>query len=399
MSSAPVFFHVDLDAFFASVEQMDNPEYKGKPVIVGAAPGHRGVVSACSYEARKFGVHSAMPISEAFRRCPRGIYLPVRMKRYAEISGVVMGILGEFSPDVRPISIDEASLDMTGTRLLFGPPRETAEKLKTEVRGRAGVPLSVGIAPNRFLAKMASDFKKPDGLYEVQAGGEEAFIDAVGLSRLWGLGKKTMERLSAIHLDTLAKLRQMSEEALQSLMGQAAGNFLYNAIRGRDIGMYSDTAKSHSISHETTFAEDTADWEIISLSLLDLSHQVMYRLFAENGKSHTVSVKYRYSDFSTFSCQTTLSHLISSAEELYETGIKLIKAKWNPRIPLRLIGIGFDKVQPAEGSQKELFPTAYDRKGMVEKAVFNMQKKAGEATPVKASLLGYHGKGKPRDEK
>ncbi|MDR1179694.1 MAG: DNA polymerase IV, partial [Spirochaetales bacterium] len=377
MSSAPVFFHVDLDAFFASVEQMDNPAYKDKPVIVGAAPGHRGVVSACSYEARKFGVHSAMPISEAFRRCPQGIYLPVRMNRYAEISGVVMAILGEFSPDVRPISIDEASLDMTGTGLLFGPPWQTAGKLQSEVFERAGVPLSVGIAPNRFLAKMASDFKKPKGLYEVLPGQEESFVDAVGLPKLWGLGKKTMERLHAICLDTLPRLRQMSEDALKSLMGEAAGNFLYNAIRGRDIGMYSDTAKSHSISHETTFAEDTADWEIISLSLLDLSHQVMYRLFAEDGKSRTVSIKYRYSDFSTFSCQTTLSHFVLSAEELYKTGLDIIKAKWNPHIPLRLIGIGFDKVQPGGGSQKELFPTAYERKGLVEKAVFNMQKKAG----------------------
>lgn len=373
---------------------MDNPGYKGQPVIVGAAPGHRGVVSACSYEARKFGVHSAMPISEAFRRCPQGIYLPVRMSRYAEISGVVMGILGRFSPDVRPISIDEASLDMTGTGLLFGPPWQTAENLKSEVLERAGVPLSVGIAPNRFLAKMASDFKKPNGLYEVLPGQEESFVEAVGLPKLWGLGKKTMERLHAICLDTLPRLRQMSEDALKSLMGEAAGKFLYNAIRGRDIGMYSDTAKSHSISHETTFPEDTADWEIISLSLLDLSHQVMYRLFAEDGKSRTVSIKYRYSDFSTFSCQNTLSHFVLSAEELYKTGLDLIKAKWNPRIPLRLIGIGFDKVQSGEGSQKELFPTAYERKGLVEKAVFNMQKKAGDATPVKASLLGHPGKRK-----
>jgi DNA polymerase-4 len=234
---------------------------------------------------------------------------------------------------------------------------------------------------------MASDFKKPDGLYVVEDGREEEFNDAVGLPKLWGLGKKTMERLSAIHLDTVEKVRQISEDNLKSFMGDATGSFLYNAVRGRDTGMYSDTAKSHSISHETTFPEDTADWEIISLSLLDLSHQVMYRLFAEKGKAHTVSVKYRYSDFSTFSCQTTLSHFISSGEELYETGIKLLKERWNPRVPLRLIGIGFDKVEPGEGSQKELFPTAYDRKGLVEKAVFNMQEKAGEASPVKASLL------------
>jgi DNA polymerase-4 len=385
--SESVFFHVDLDAFFASVEQMDNPGYKGKPVIVGAQPGHRGVVSACSYEARKFGVHSAMPISEAFRRCPNGIYLPVRMSRYAEISSKVMHILSHYSPDLRPISIDEASLDMTGTRLLFGTPRQAAEKLKAGIKNGAGVPLSVGIAPNRFLAKMASDFKKPDGLYEFEAGHEEVIVAAVGLSKLWGLGKKTMERLNSIHLETIDKVRALSEEALQSFMGEASGTYLYNAVRGRDIGIYSDTAKSHSISHETTFNEDTADWEIISLCLLDLSHQVLYRLFAENAKSRTVSIKYRYTDFSTFSCQTTLSHDISSAEELYETGIKLLKDRWNPQIPLRLVGIGFDKVEPGEGSQQELFPTGYERKAMAERAVYKLSKKNPDGAPVKASLL------------
>jgi DNA polymerase-4 len=388
MASEPVFFHIDLDAFFASVEQMDNPACRGKPVIVGASPGHRGVVSTCSYEARKFGIHSAMPISEAFRRCPGGVYLPVRMARYAEVSQQVFDILSRYSPDVRPISIDEASLDMTGTRLLFGPPRRTAEKLKEEVKHLAGVPLSVGIAPNRFLAKMASDFKKPDGLHEVLPGGEQAFVDSVGLEKLWGLGKKTMQRLSAIHLDTVEKVRALTEQTLRRLMGEAAGTCLYHIVRGLDPGMYSDTAKSHSLSHETTFPEDTADWELISRRLLDLSHQVMERLFREEGKSRTIAIKYRYSDFSTFSCQTTMNHYVSSAEELHETGLKLLKERWNPRAPLRLVGIGFDKIEPAGGSQRELFPTAYDRKGQVEKAVFDMREKAGGAVPVKASLLG-----------
>ncbi|MDR1931490.1 MAG: DNA polymerase IV [Spirochaetales bacterium] len=388
MTDTPVFFHVDLDAFFASVEQMDNPGYRGKPVIVGASPGKRGVVSACSYEARRFGVHSAMPISEAFRRCPGGVYLPVRMERYVEVSRKVMKILSQFSPDVRPISIDEASLDMSGTRRLFGPPREAAEKLKDRVRAGAGAPLSVGIAPNRFLAKMASDFKKPDGLYEVEEGRVEEFIDAIGLAKLWGLGKKTMERLLSIHLDTVEKVRQLSEESLRSFMGEATGTYLYNAVRGRDPGMYSDTAKSHSISHETTFPEDTADWDIIALCLLDLSHQVMFRLFDEGGASRTVAIKYRYSDFSTFSCQTTLNHCISSAEELYETGLALLKEKWNPRLPLRLVGIGFDKVQAEGGGQQELFPTEYERRGRVEKAVFNLSRKDPDGAPViKASLL------------
>jgi DNA polymerase-4 len=179
----------------------------------------------------------------------------------------------------------------------------------------------------------------------------------------------------------------MSEDALQSFMGEASGTYLYNAVRGRDTGMYSDTAKSHSISHEITFPEDTADWELITLCLLDMSHQVMFRLFDENGKSRTVAIKYRYSDFSTFSCQTTLSHFVSSAEELYETGLALLKERWNPLVPLRLVGIGFDKVEPGEGGQQELFPTEYERKGKVEKAVFDLSRKDPQAAVVKASLL------------
>lgn len=367
---------------------MDKPECRGKPVIVGASPGKRGVVSACSYEARAFGVRSAMPISEACRRCPEGIYLPVRMSRYAQVSRKVMDILSGFSPDVRPISIDEASLDMTGTERLFGPPREAAEKLKKTVRGEAGVPLSVGIAANRFLAKMASDFKKPDGLFEVTAGNEEEFIDTLGLAKLWGLGNKTLEKLKNLQLDTVARVRSLCEESLRSLTGNATGTYLYKAVRGEDPGMYAQTAKSHSISHETTFGEDTSDQELISLALLDLAHQVMFRLFNEEGASRTVCLKYRYTDFTTFSCQTTLNHLITSAEELHETGLRLLREKWNPLVPLRLVGIGLDKVGDDASSQQELFPSDYDRKGIVEKAVFSLRKKDPKGAPVKASLLG-----------
>ncbi len=165
----PLIFHVDLDAFYASVEQRDDPSLKGRPVIVGAAPGRRGVVSACSYEARRFGIHSAMPISQAYRRCPQGAYLPVRMERYLEVSRNVMEILSTFTPHMQQISVDEAFLDLTGTERLFGPARDTGARLKAEVLSRTGLAISVGIGPNKYLAKMATNSGKPDGLVEVLA--------------------------------------------------------------------------------------------------------------------------------------------------------------------------------------------------------------------------------------
>ncbi len=393
MNNPPVFFHVDLDAFYASVEQLDDPGLKGRPVVVGARPGGRGVVSACSYEARAFGVHSAMPISEAVRRCPGAVFLPVRMKRYAEVSRIVMGVFRDFSPHVRPISIDEASLDMTGTTRLFGPPREAAALLKRRVRETAGVTSSVGIAANRFLAKMASDFRKPDGLYEVAAGAGESFVDAVGLAKLWGVGSKTLARLRELRLDSTEKIRALGETSLQSLMGQAGGAFLYRAVRGIDPGLYADTVKSHSISAETTFGSDTRDLELVRLVLLDLAHSVMFRLFDEGGSSRTVAVKYRHADFSTFSCRTTLGHPVCSAEELHRAGMELLTAKWDRGEALRLVGIGFEDVRgDDEPFQPELFQSEFDRKGIVEKTVFSLRKKNPRGAPVKASLLGKKGR-------
>jgi DNA polymerase-4 len=183
-----VFFHVDLDAFYASVEVLDHPEHRGKPVIVGALPGHRGVVSSCSYEARRFGVRSAMPISQAFRRCPQGVFLPVRMARYLSRSQEVMRILRGYTPELRQLSIDEALMDMSGTRRLFGPPADAARRIKQQVSSETGLTLSIGVAPNKYLAKLASERSKPDGLLEISPGEEIAFLDGLELKDLGGLG-------------------------------------------------------------------------------------------------------------------------------------------------------------------------------------------------------------------
>ena len=230
-----VWFHVDMDAFYAAVEQLDNPEFRGKPVIVGGT-GNRGVVSACSYEARKFGVHSAMPMYQALRLCPQAIRTGVHMERYSAISRNVIQILQTFSPVVQQISIDEAFLEMTGTERLFGTPRQAAILLKNRVKNETGLVISVGIGQSKFIAKMASDYDKPDGLCRVSPGKEIAFIDAVGLKKLWGIGDSTLKNLGRHGIATTAQLRDYGMEHLQRLFGNATGTYLYNVSHGIDPG-------------------------------------------------------------------------------------------------------------------------------------------------------------------
>ncbi|MCX7038460.1 MAG: DNA polymerase IV, partial [Spirochaetes bacterium] len=272
-----VVFHVDLDAFYASVEQRDEPSLKGKPVIVGAAPGHRGVVSACSYEARRFGIHSAMPISQAYRRCPQGVYLPVRMARYLEVSREIMGILGRYTPRLQQISVDEAFLDLTGTERLLGAPLEVGRGLKAEVRERTGLAVSVGIGPNKYVAKLATNAGKPDGLVMVGLSEVEGFLDGRSLGDLWGIGEKTLQRLAELNITSVAQLRGFGEEALARLLGRGASAFLASIVRGGDPGIFSEEPKSRSLSSETTFEVDRKDRAGIERVLLELCHQVMFR--------------------------------------------------------------------------------------------------------------------------
>ncbi len=382
-----VFFHVDLDAFYASVEQLDHPEHRGKPVIIGALPGHRGVVSACSYEARVFGVRSAMPISEAYKRCPKGIYLVPRMKRYSELSKKVMSLFEQFSPDVRQISIDEATLDMTGTERLFGSPEGAAVKLKKSVVLQTGLIISVGIAANRYLAKLASEYDKPDGLFRVTEGKEEEFLDKLALKDLWGLGTKTLARLQEMGISNVPELRAYSQPVLQATLGKAAGTYLYHVVRGENPGVYSFAPKSHSISSELTFGADTKDQDAIHRALLDLSHQVMFRSIEENFKSKTVHLKLRTGDFTTTTAQTTLGHSVSSAEEIYNTVLALLEKRWDGRDAVRLVGVGLTAAEAAVPDQAELFENSYEKKNKVEAAVLSYHKSKKGGHIVKASLL------------
>ena len=388
-------FHVDLDAFYAAVEQREEPELIGKPVIIGASPGKRGVVSACSYEARKFGVHSAMPISIAERLCPGAVFLPVRMKLYQDVSADVMSIFNDFTPEICQISIDEAFLDMTGTDRLFGSIEETGHRLKQAVKDKTGLTISIGAAQTRFLAKLASDFGKPDGLYIVRQGEEIDFLDRLELKDIWGLGKKTLQRLSDLNINSVKDLREFSENSLQTIFGNSGGSFLFRACRGIDIGMYDTETKSNSISNETTFQEDINDRDVLERVLLELSHHVMFRALKENKKSKSVVLKLRFSDFTSTTAQKTFSHYIHSAEEIYAHSIELLNSRWNGSSSVRLIGTGLLSLEAGDKpEQPELFEDAFEKKKRVEKAVFQLKNRGEKIT--KASLL--NNKIKPKKE-
>jgi DNA polymerase-4 len=386
-TSSRVIFHVDMDAFYASVEQNDHPEYRGQPVIIGAAPGHRGVVSACSYEARRYGVRSAMPISEAYQRCPGGVYLPVRMERYQEVSRAIMCLLDDFTPIVHQISVDEAFLDMTGTERLFGPPLEAGRTMRGAIRRETGLAMSVGIAPNPFLAKLASEFGKPDGLHRVERGEEEGFLDQLELGDLWGVGKKTQARLRELNIHSIPQLRSLDRSLLAAMLGDGAAGFLFNAVRGIDPGTLNIEPKSKSISSEITFEKDTANRETIDRVLLDIAHQVFFRLIDEGFKSKTGFVKLRYSDFTSTTIQRTMGHYAQSAEELYDLYRSLFAKRYEAGRKLRLLGAGLQKLEVEDRTgQIELFEDGYEKRRKVEHAVFDIKQKKLDIH--KASLMG-----------
>jgi DNA polymerase-4 len=404
-----VFFHVDLDAFFASVEQKDDPSLKGRPVIVGALPGHRGVVSTCSYEARAFGIRSAMPISEAFRRCPEGVYLVPRIDRYSELSAEVMEVFSSFTPEVQRVSIDEAFLDMTGTERLWGPPESAAQSLREKVGARTGLGISIGIGPNKYVAKIASGLRKPNGLVVVPADGVEAFMLALPLSKLWGAGEKTQERFRELGIASMAQLASFGEAQLASLFGKAGGAFLYAAARGRDQGMMGGDSSAagarsmsaRSMSAETTFERDCADRECIEDILLSLAGELSYRLWAEGFKSRTLALKLRLHDFTTLTRRRSRGSYYLSSSEAFKDALALLETAWDGRTEIRLLGLCFaDLERGAAPAQGELFGEAglpgegSARSRRAEGAVFEIERK-GLGKVTRARLLGRGDRGRP----
>ncbi len=362
-----IFFHIDLDAFFASAEVLGGPSLPGKPLGVGAATGHRGVVSTCSYEARRFGIHSAMPISEAFRLCPTAVFKPVRMARYAELSTSVLGVFECYTPEVLRVSIDEASLDMSGTERLWGPPAEAAATIRNRVHEETGLSISIGVASNRYVAKIASGTKNPAGLVIVPQGGEASFMSGLRLKDLWGVGPKTRERLAELGIDTIERVLQLSVESLASVFGKAGSDFIFKAARGIDPGIYSGEAKSKSMSTETTFEKDVRDYGLLEETLLGMAEELFARLYSEKAVSCCAVLKVRYDDFETVSARETRSSPFTGSAGVYETARALLYRTWNGR-PVRLIGLGLAGLGGTKSAQGKLFEEPDDREARVEKA-------------------------------
>ncbi|AIN94037.1 DNA polymerase IV [Treponema putidum] len=387
MANRKVFFHVDIDAFFASVEQLDNPEYRGKPVIVGGQ-SERGVVSTCSYEARKFGVHSAMPILQAKKFCPNGIFLRCRMDRYHEKSKEVMTIFKDFSPEVNQLSIDEAFLNMTGMEKIFGTPKNSALLLKKTIKEKTGLTVSVGCAQTKYIAKIASSRSKPDGLFIVPAGEEIDFMKNLPLKDVWGIGGKTRKRLLAAGLTTVPQIFNSSENLLQSILGNASGSFLYRAVRGELYDVFNDDVKSHSISTERTFEHDLFSPADINDVLFYLASEIMYRIFDEKIKGKTVSVKIRYNDFTTVSIQSTGS-IVNDTQDLFERAKELFYKKFDNKTPIRLLGLCIMNVEAdIPEAQSELFYSEKNiKKRKMQETMYTLTKKEGKNILKPARLL------------
>jgi len=385
------FLHADLDAFYASVEQLDHPEYRGKPVIVGGLPGdRRSVVATASYEARKFGVHSAMPIVQAVKLCPHGVYLRGNMNRYREKSEEVMAVFSEFTPELQQLSVDEAFLDITGTEKLFGPPEILAGKLKEKILEKTGLTVSTGLASNKYVAKIASGMSKPDGLCIVASGDEEKFMLSLPVNKIWGAGEKTRELFVKHGLKTCADIHRLPKEILSRLFGRALGEFLYRAVRGEGAENFDRERGNRSMSAERTFAFDLYDEFEIETQLFAVASEVFFRLLQTEYQSRTVFVKIRYGDdFTTEGGRETFQNPLSTLNEFYERLLSLFHKKYRKGRGIRLLGAGAANLETKGGiKQAELFDTAAEKERILEQSILEINKKYPKAALTRGRLLG-----------
>ena len=318
--------HLDMDAFYPAVEVLDNPGLKGKPVIVGGGR-ERGVVSSASYEARKFGVHSAQPMATAMRLCPDGVFLPGRMSRYKEVSKQVFEIFFRFTPLVEPLSIDEAFLDVTGSIRLFGEPVEIAKKVKQEVVNETGLTVSAGVAPSKFVAKIASDMDKPDGLTVVPSDQVREFLDPLPIKKMWGVGKVTQEALARLNVRTFEDLSRVPVKVLERRFGKH-GLKMHQLSMGIDEREVIPEHDAKSIGHEETFSQDILDRGAAKKELLSLANRVARRMRREQVIGRTITLKVKYSDFVQVTRSTTLSISTDDGPEIYSTACRLLKRQW-----------------------------------------------------------------------
>lgn len=375
--------HIDMDAFFAAVEQLDDPKIRGKPVIIGGVGlNNRGVVSTASYEARKYGVHSAMPIVEARRLCPDGIYLPGRHGRYSELSKKIFQIFYNYTPLVENISIDEAFLDLTGCHRLFGSSVEIGQKIKRDIKEQLGLIASVGLAPNKFLAKLASDIDKPDGFFIIEEERVDDILDSLPVGKIWGVGHKTGEILKNKGVRTIGHLKKVSLPELQAIFGKM-GEQLYYLARGIDRRKVEVDNEIKSISHEETYANSLVDRGELLARLLSMSDKVGRRLRNKNLMSNTVFIKIRYDNFDTYTRRLTLKSLTNSTDIIYKTGRRLLEKENLLGKPIRLLGIGVGNLSDNFSIQLSLFEDSVKNDKLTE-TIDGIKDRFGEKSIIRA---------------
>ncbi|MDY5153890.1 DNA polymerase-4 [Actinobaculum suis] len=383
-SDTPIL-HVDMDAFFVAVELLDHPELRGRPVAVGGQ--ERGVVAAASYEARECGVNSAMPVGLAYRRCPQLVMLPVRGEKYQAVSARIMDILRQVTPAVEQVSVDEAFLDVSGARRLFGSPVEIAQMIRAQIRAQEGVPASVGIAATKHVAKIASAQAKPDGWMLISAAQTLPFLHSLPVGVLWGVGDRTRERLDREGVDTVGDLVRLGPERLIRVLGQAAGTHLYELAMGHDPRPVETTREEKSMGRETTFFEHVAERTQLHQVLLAHAHDAARRLRQAGLAARTVSIKVRFADFRTITRSATFDQPTQVAQDLYDRAVELLRPIEIRPPGLRLLGLRAEQLCP-EGEGVQLAFDDDARRSAAEKTMDSIRARFGDSVLSPASLLG-----------
>ena len=392
-----MILHVDMDAFYSSVEERDNPSLRGMPVIVGGTPEGRGVVAAANYVVRRFGVHSAMATARALQLCPDAIVLKPRMEHYAQISKQIREILHRYTPVVEPLSLDEAFLDATGSVQLFGSVETIGRAIKTAIRSELNLVASVGVAPNKFLAKLASDIDKPDGFTVIEPDAVRDFLSPLPVGRIWGVGKVTGQRFERLGIQTIGQLRTLSLQQLQDEFGQNGVHF-WELARGIDNRSVVPDREAKSISHETTFADDICDMDALRAWLMELTEQVSRRLRSHEMKGRTVHLKVRYSNFDTYTRSRSVLPATNTTSRLWSTVLNLLTSELPDRpLAVRLLGMGVSNLQTQRPVQKDLFPEEQDRKdSKIDEVADKIRDRFGAASLRRASTVQHNAEHKPQ---
>ena len=390
MTDAPVrtILHVDMDAFFAAVEVLDNPELRGKPVVVGSPAEERGVVSASSYEARKFGIHSAMPMRQAVQLCPQGVFVRPRMQRYSEVSLEIMAILGSFTPLMEQVSVDEAYLDVTGCENLFGEGPEIARRIKDRIFIEIGLTCSVGVAPNKFLSKVASDLKKPDSITIVPRGHEAEFLAGLRIEKIHGVGPASAAILHGIGITTIGELAVYPAAKLAEVFGDSSGNLQALAL-GIDDSPVEKEREAKSISREETFAVFLRDSASIERKLMDMSDNVAIELRSGKLKARTIHLKVRDEKFQTLTRSITLQESADIGDVIYKAVSGLLRNKVDlGGRSIRLLGVGTSNFLINGESQMALFESPdTGKRNRIAHTIDAIREKHGGESVVRASLM------------